>query len=284
MAYTLREAYKTFAKRRGTHVAAITTIASSLFVLSLFALGTINLVKIMRELYPKMDMTVFLKDDIGLKERREIEELLESSGVVEQYQYISKETALQEFKSEMAESPELFEALDINPLPASFQVQIHTPYQQSDDLLKLASELERMGGVDDVRYRGRLLERLQKIFSGAVLIDTILGISLCLAMIYVVSNTVGLLVYSRRNEVEIMKLVGATDSFIKKPFLIVGLIQGALGGTFAALLLYAFYLIVRARVSAVVFPGTMLIGGLIAFGALLGLLGSLVSVRKFLKT
>lgn len=283
MGYTLREAYKSFSKRKSTNTAAITTITASLFVLSLFILGTINLLRLIKDFQPKMDMTVFLRDDIGLKERREIEELIESSKAVKRYEYVSKEKALEEFRSELADTPELFEALDVNPLPASYRIELRSPYKNSNELIKLASDLERMKGVDEVKYSQKLVERLQKIFSGAILVDVILGVSLCLAMLYVIGNTIKLLVYARRDAVDIMKLVGATDSFIRRPFLIVGLLQGALGGGFAGLLLYGFYLVVKFKISGIVFPGLELIGGLIGFGSILGLLGSLVAVRRFLK-
>ncbi len=283
MGYSLREAYRSFSIRKSTNTAAITTITASLFVLSLFILGTINLLKIVRDFSPKMDMTVFLKDNIGLRERREIEELIESYKPVKHYEYVSKEKALEEFRSELADTPELFEALDVNPLPASFRMALGRPHKNPDELIKLASALERMKGVDEVKYSERLAGQLQKIFSGAILVDVILGISLCIAMLYVVGNTIKLLVYARQDAVEIMKLVGATDSFIRSPFLIVGLVQGALGGTFAAILIYGFYLIVRLKIPGIVFPKMQMIGGLICFGSILGFLGSSISVRKFLK-
>lgn len=283
MGYSLRETYKNFAMRKSTNIAAVSTITASLFVLSLFVLGTINLLKIIEDFRPKMDMTVFLKDSMGLRERREIEELIESCGALKHYEYVSKEKALEEFRSELADTPELFEALDVNPLPASFRIELAHPHRNPHELTKLASALERMKGVEEVKYSGRLVKELQRLFSGAILVDVILGISLCLATFYVVGNTIKLLVYARRDAVEIMKLVGATDSFIRRPFLIVGLIQGALGGSLAAILIYAFYLVVKVKVSGIVFPRIEMIGGLIGFGSVLGLLGSLISVRKFLK-
>ncbi|KPJ48247.1 hypothetical protein AMJ40_07830 [candidate division TA06 bacterium DG_26] len=283
MVYSLRETYKNFVMRKSTNVAAVSTITASLFVLSLFLLGTINLLKIIRDFHPKMDMTVFLKDNMNLKERREIEELIESRAAVKHYEYISKEQALDEFKSELADTPELFEALDVNPLPSSFRIELNQPHSNPDELIALASALERMDGVEEVKYSERLVTQLQRLFSGAILIDIILGISLCLATFYVVGNTIKLLVYARRDAIEIMKLVGATDAFIRRPFLIVGLIQGALGGGFAATLLYVFYLAVKMKISGIVFPGMEMVAGLIGFGSILGLLGSLISVRKFLK-
>jgi len=283
MGYSLREACKSFSVRKTTHTAAITTITASLFVLALFLLGTVNLVKVIRDFSPKMDMTAFLRDDIGLRDRREIEELIESSGAVTHYHYVSKETALEEFKRELADTPELFSALDVNPLPASFQIELAPPHRNPDQAIKLASSLERMKGVEEVRYNVRLVRQLRRILSGALLIDAILGISLCLAMVYVVGNTIKLLVYARRDAVEIMKLVGATDSFIRTPFLIVGLIQGALGGIFAALLIYGLYLLVKIEIPGLVFPRLEMACGLIGFGAILGLFGSLVSIRRFLK-
>ena len=283
MGYSLREACKSFSVRKTTHTAAITTITASLFVLALFLLGTVNLLKLTRDFTPKMDMTAFLRDNIGLRERREIEELIESSGVVNEYHYISKEAALEEFKNELADTPELFHALDVNPLPASFQIKLAQPHRNPDRAIKLASSLERMKGVEEVTYNVRLVRQLRRILSGALLIDAILGISLCLAMIYVVGNTIKLLVYARRDAVEIMKLVGATDSFIRTPFLIVGLIQGAVGGVLAAALIYGLYLLVKIEIPGIVFPRLEMALGLIAFGAMLGLLGSLVAVRRFLK-
>lgn len=283
MGYSLKEAFKSFTIRKSTNTAAVTTITASLFVLSLFILGTINLLMIIKDFRPKMDMTVFLNDKIGLRERRKIEELIESSEAIKHYEYVSKAQALEEFRSELADAPELFEALDVNPLPASFRIELSNPYKNSDELIRLASELERMKGVDEVKYSEKLVERLERIFSGAILIDIILGISICLATLYVVGNTIKLLVYTRRDSVEIMRLVGATDSFIRRPFLIVGLLQGALGGGLAAILIYGFYRIVKIKISGIIFPETEMICGLIGFGAILGLLGSLISVRKFLR-
>ncbi len=283
MGYSWREALKSLSRRRTTNTAAITTITASLFVLSLFVLGTVNLLKILDDLRPKMDMTIFLEDNIGMKSLRELEESIQSSQAIRRYEYVSREQALEEFKLELADTPELFEALDFNPLPASFRVELVDPYRGSEDLTKLASQLEHMDGVEEVRYSERLIERLQKIFRAALILDVILGVAFCLATLYVVGNTIKLLVYDRKDAVEIMKLVGATDSYIRRPFLLVGLIQGALGGIFAGILIFILHLVVKLKVSGIIFPKLEIIGGLVLFGAVLGFLGSLISVRKFLK-
>ena len=207
--------------------------------------------------------------------------------------YTSKEEALQSFKRELKGKESLLEGLGENPIPASLQLRIQDAYQTPEALRQFTSSLSRLEGVEDVQYGQEWVDRL----TAAVRMLRLLGLSVCLALgmasLLIVSNTIRLAVYSRAEEIEIMRLVGATKLHIRAPFLLEGLIQGGLGAAVALVLLFGAY---RATLWELqLTPGQIFgigvgsfldprwVGAMLAAGAGVGAFGSLMSVGRFLR-
>ena len=183
------------------------------------------------------------------------------------------------------------EGLRENPLPASFELTLKPQFGRSGNIEDLAARLERLPGVAQVQYGRKWVAKLRVFVDVIKLVGVSVGGFLLMATIFVISNTIKLTFYSRQDELEIMRLVGATDFFIKAPFLIEGLLHGlggallAVGGLTALMFFLLTHLDVPLRIAML--PGSQtpvsLVAGFLGLGLLLGFLGSTVSVRRFLR-
>lgn len=229
-------------------------------------------------------MEVFLSTEVDSLQISKIEEqILDLPGVIAA-KFVSKDDAARIFKKEFGE--DINAVLDFNPLPASYKLQLSSEYKNSDSAKIVHATLSQIDGIDDVVYRKTLLEILDrrvKIFIGA---SAAIGVTLLIAAIFLVSNTIRLTIYAKRKMITTMKLVGATRGFIRMPFLIEGMLHGLVGGALSAGLIWSIIYLARTFVSAelseffavkIYYYVTM-----IAFGVFLGLLGSGWSVKRFI--
>ncbi len=208
--------------------------------------------------------------------------------------YVSKEEALADFRKQIRGQESLLEGLKANPLPASFQLRIREKYQTADALAQLAASMKRMEGVEDVLYGQEWVERLTSVVEVMKILAIVIGAVLGVASLFIVANTIRLAVYARAQEIEIMRLVGATRTYIQIPLILEGTLQGGLGAALALGLLYALFratlwqLGTSARIilsgpELAQFLATQYGVAMIGIGVLLGGVGSLVAVRRFLK-
>jgi cell division transport system permease protein len=176
-----------------------------------------------------------------------------------------------------------------NPLPASYEVVFESKGTQGVEPEKIKGELEKLDGVEEVQYSNEWLNKLEGFLNVVRLIGFIIGGLLCLCVVFIVTNTIKLTIYSRKDEIEILKLVGATDWFVKTPFLIEGTIQGISGGVLAVLMLFSGYLILPTKgvsllgltpLDFVFLPAGYLVLILI-LGAVLGVIGSFIAIGRF---
>jgi cell division transport system permease protein len=241
----------------------------------------------------QFQVTVFLEDKITAEQLALVKKRIQSERAVKGMGYTSKEEALQSFKRELRGKESLLEGLGENPIPASLQLRIHEAYQTPEALRSLTVSLARLEGVDDVLYGQEWVDRL----TGAIRLLRLLGLSVGLALgmasLLIVSNTIRLAVYARVEEIEIMRLVGATKMHIRAPFLLEGLIQGALGAGLALLLLFGAYRATLWQLQLT--PGQIFgigvgsfldprwAGAMLVAGASVGAFGSLISVHRFLR-
>lgn len=274
-------------------LASIGTIAVSFIIVGIFLIITGNLGALVSEWRDQFQVTIFLEDGITPEQLALVKKRIQSERAVKTITYTSKAEALQQFKRELQGKESLLEGLGENPIPASLQLRIHEGYQTPESLKQLTGSLGRLEGVEDVMYGQEWVDRLSAVIRLLRLLGLSVGLALGLASLLIVSNTIRLTVYSRSEEIEIMRLVGATRLHIRAPFLLEGMIQGILGAGLALLLLFAAY---RATLWQLqVTPGQIFGMGVGSFlapqwatlmllaGAGVGAFGSLISVGRFLR-
>ena len=291
--YILEDALVNLRRSRWRALAAIGTIAVSFLIVGIFLIITRNLGALLSEWKEQFQITVFLEDGITAEQLALLKKRIQSESAVKAMTYTSKEEALQNFRRELKGKESLLEGLGENPLPASFQIRVHESSQTPEDLGKLSAFLSRLEGVEDVMYGQEWVDRLAAAVRILRLLGLSVGLALSLASVLIVSNTIRLAVYARADEIEIMRLVGATKMHIRAPFLLEGMIQGGLGAGLALLLLYGAYRATMWQLQQA--PGPMLgmevgsfldthwIAAMLLAGAVVGAFGSLISVGRFLR-
>jgi cell division transport system permease protein len=290
LTYFLNEAAESLLRSWRSASLAILTIAAGLFVLGFFLMVNNNLQRVVGRWSEAAEMSVYLKDDATREQVRALEALVEQSGLSDQRQYLSKDAALARFREDFPDLAGATERLERNPLPASLEVRLgpkaRTATNAVDDL---AARLVSEPGVADVRYDRRWLSRLASAVRFVRTVGLVIVALLALAAALTVANVVRLAAYARRDEIEIMQLVGAPFAFIRGPFVAEGILQGGAGALVAIALLWAIFLTGKAWYGHLALEGlglttlTFLPVGmlltLVAGGMLLGCVGGLIVAR-----
>jgi len=216
-------------------------------------------------------------------------ELLQYPGVTIN-EFISKSDAMENLKRRLGDKAGLLDGLEGNPLPASLEITL-SKGKIEDFPKQLKARLEMLEAVDEVQYSHEWVEKIQAVMGAVKLIGIIFGGLLFLAALFIIINTIKLAIYSRHDEVEILKLVGATNRFVKAPFLIEGSIQGFLGGVTAIVILLLGYLVAITRIDLrigfasfdIVFLSPQFILLLLLMSIIVGFLGSMISLSRFFR-
>ncbi len=287
--YFIRRALSNIAEQRFIHLISAGTITISFFLFGAFVLLVVNLNTWLLEWGQSLSMSVYLEEDIGEKRKTEIREALKGIPDAELRGFVSKEKAMEALREAFGAQAALLEGFEKNPLPASFELVFKDADFQTLAPETIKKELEGLPGVLEVQYSEQWIERFEGILYMIQAGGFIIGGLLCLAVLFITTNTIKLTIYARREELEIYKLVGATDRFVKTPFLIEGAIEGVLGGTVALAGLYGVYGLVSMKplyasgfpILKLVFlpPGIAL--GLIVLSLILGLIAGLIAVGRF---
>ena len=274
-------------------VASVATIAVSFVIVGIFLIITGNLGALVADWKEQFQVTVFLEDGITGDQLALLRKRVQSERAVRSMTYTSKAEALQQFKREMQGKESLLEGLGENPIPASLQIRVNEAYQTPEALKQLTAALSRLEGVEDVMYGQEWVDRLSSVIQVLRLLGLSVGLALGLASLLIVSNTIRLAVYARAEEIEVMRLVGATRLHIRLPFVLEGVIQGTLGAVLALLLLFGAYRATLWQIEMT--PGQIFGMGVGSFlapewvvlmvvvGAGVGAFGSLISVGRFLR-
>jgi cell division transport system permease protein len=194
------------------------------------------------------EMSVYLTDDISPADRQAVEEALRGNRSVAAIEYVSKSEALNRFKGTFGELAATLDGLGSNPLPASYEVRVRDQARAAVD--SLTDTLRAIPGVTDIRYDRRWLDRLLAAVGVVRGVGLLLGTVLTLAAALTVANVVRLALYARRDELEIMQLVGAPQTYIRGPFVMEGVLQGGIGALVALAVLAAGFFLLRGRVLA----------------------------------
>lgn len=273
------------------NLVTVITISLSILITSAFILFFINTSEIINSWQKGLRIMAYLKPGTNNADLALLQQSIESLEDVQGLRFIPKAEALHQLKTQMKHQASLLENLTENPLPDSLEIRMTAKIESWQRIASLAGQIETLKHVEEVEYGQRWIGRFIHVFNLFRLAGYTMGALFCVAAIFIVANTIRLVIYSRREEVEIMRLVGATDYFIKVPFYVVGLIQGALGAVIGMGLLYLLYYLMSANVEQESLPGLFSLKFIppaalcaILLGSMLvGWLGCYISLKQFLK-
>jgi cell division transport system permease protein len=295
--YFFGETFSSFRKNFLIFFTAITTVAITLFIVGFFVVIVFDVQGILSSIKNQVEIAVYLKDNISDELKTYVENEIKSWNEISQVNYISKDQALEKFKKEN-EGSEILKEIQGNPLPASFELELKSPEKVEQVALRfMDKDGNFIEGVDEVIYGQNYV---QKLFSITAIVGTIaflIIVVLLLAAIVLIFNTIRLSVHARRKEIEVMKLVGATNWFVRLPFLFEGFFEGFIGSIISVVLLYFLsnYLLIRvekAIVDTMHIKDLAILGnnniilyiyaGLVILGGLLGIFSSGFALKRYI--
>jgi cell division transport system permease protein len=282
--FILREAFRGLSKNKLMALVTFGVMFFSLFIFGLFLISTVNLFLLIHRAEEKIGIIAFLEDELTDEETEALSRDIGTLMGVKEVVFVSKQEALESFRKDLGEDSELLEALEDNPLPASFDIKLYESFKDPNNLKNIANKIEAMPGIEEIKYGEEWVRILDRVVKILVAIDLILGVIISLSSVFVVANTIKLTVFARRKQIEIMELVGATHRFIISPFIVEGIIEGLIAGGVAAGLLFGVYNIFATRLGDFMQVTRELFILVLVFGTLLGYLGSHLSVKRFLST
>ena len=282
-----REALLSFRRAPLLSTLSVTTIAFSLFTLGLFGLVAINLRQALRGLEERVEIVAFVLRGTPTESITLATQDIAAFPEVRDVTFVTEQQALARARAELVEFRDAYRDLQVNPLPASIEVRLKEGSRDAATVERVAERLKGFGFVDDVRYGRDWVRRLDQLRNVAGIVGVVIGLAFAAVAIVIIGVTIRLTILQRAREISIMRLVGATNWFIRGPFLLEGALKGLFGGILSLGLCYAGYLLFRDSAGGIfadlIFfrPPQMLV--LVVFGVLLGLAGSLVSVGRHLR-
>ena len=287
--YFIREVCISIKRNSWMSFASISTVAVSLFVLGMFLIIVLNMNRMASMLESQVQINVYLDDKLKGSEIDDLEDDLKKMQGIESVQYVSREDAIVRLKERLGDQKYLLDALDDkNPLPNSFEVTVKQPTMVET----AAKAIEKFGGVESVKYGQDVVEHLFDMTRLVRIFGFTLMLLLAGATLFIISNTIRLTVFARRKEIAIMKYVGATDWFIRWPFLLEGVVLGFFGGVLASIALRSIYGLITAKVYSTLaflplipqYPFVNFISLVMVLSGMgIGALGSTISLKRFLK-
>lgn len=287
--YYIKEAFKSLFRNGLMSLASISTVVLSMFMLGVFLCGVMNLNNLASNLESQVQVSIYLKEGLTTPQVMELGKELKALPNLKQLKFINKVQAMERFKERIGEDNQLIEALGTNnPLPSSYEVTLDNP----QDVAKVAKWAATMPQVESTHYGKEIIEDLFKLTQVIRIGGIVLMVFLAGATLFIISNTIRLTVFARRKEIAIMKLVGATNSFIRWPFLLEGVFIGAIGSGIAIACLWQFYNFVLQEVTQSLtflpiigmYPFFYHLAGVIAaVGIIVGAIGSTISVKQYMK-
>ena len=283
MSLVLRETGLAFRRAPLLSALSITTIAFSLFVFGLFGLVTVNIHRTIGTVAERVEVVAYVKRGTPLETIALASQDIEAFPEVESVHHITEAEALARARADLREFQDVFSDLETNPLPASLDIRLKPKFRDARNAAEVASRLQAYTFIDDVRFGRDWVEKLDRLRAIAGAVGIVVGAAFALVAGIIIGTTIRMAVLQRSREIAIMRLVGATDGFIRRPFLLEGALKGLLGGALAFALSYVAWAAIDAYLIRASFftPGQAALG--IAAGGLIGLLGSTVSVGRHLR-
>jgi cell division transport system permease protein len=281
--YALREALAAFRRAPVLTGLSAAMVGMALFVVGLFGLATYNLQLALDAIEERVEVVVYLRDDARESEidlaQNELAELPQVAAV----RFVTKRQALDRAREDLPEFGELFSGLEVNPLPRSLEVELR-PGDRTPDIVEAVSEAAQVYPfVEDVRYGREWVDKLFTLQRVGAATTGVLGTAFALVAALIIATALRIAIFARREEIYVMRLVGAKNGFIRSPFLLEGVISGLLGGLLAWLLTYVTYRSVYAYLFALAWiPGSWIALGMVS-GMVFGAVASGLAIRRHLR-
>lgn len=286
--YFFRETLRSALRNWTQTIVAVSTVAICLLVLGSFSIVIKNMNNVIRHFENKVEIICYLKDSASQNDIDRLQHTILGWTEVRKVDYISKEEAWEKFKELMKDQPEIIKNITRNPLPASLEIKLKNPRATEG----IATKLDGDPAVEEIRYGQEFIKKLFTFTRFLYLIGAILIGILAIAVLMLISNTIRLSIFARRKEIAIMKLVGATNWFIRWPFLMEGMLQGLVGGLLAvAMILLADKLFLQSLLKQMPFlplnPSAVSMAKIflmmLGSGMAVGASGSVLALRRYLK-
>jgi len=285
--YFFSQAFNSISRNRLLSLATVTTVTVCILILGIAMLLFLNTSSLMSNLESDVEINAFLNKDLTQSQIADVKTQIEALPGIDSVLFVSKDQALQNLqKSFGGESYNLGTTMGRNPLPNSYQIKAKDPH----NVPALAAQIDQLYGVDKVNYGEGLVERLFKMTQWIRTISIVIILLLAMGAVFLIATTIRLAIYARRKEIYLMKLIGATDWFVRWPFFLEGVLLGSAGALIALIFLGAGYSSILHNVKAVLFISLLnnsgilftVYGGLLLTGAVLGTVGTLISLNRYL--
>ena len=283
MRLAFREAFLAFRRWPALSMLSVTTIAFALFVASLYGLVVLNLHRTLQRIEERVEVVLYVTRGTPIEVITLALGDIEAFPEVAQVTFVTADEALQRAQRELVEFQGIFSEFETNPLPASIEVRLLPGFRQTEAVAAVAERLTGFIFAEDVQYGYDWLAKLDRLRDIGAVVGLMIGGAFAIASIIIIGTTIRMAVMQRSREISIMRLVGATDGFIRRPFLLEGCIKGALGGIVALGLCYAAYAAVHRLLFQAEFFDLTQMAFVVAFGTALGLVASATSVGRHLR-
>ncbi len=286
--YSLQTAYNNLWREKWINALTILTISVVLLILGTFALISLNIDSAIKQWSKGFGIIVYVDEDLSRERENLLKEYFQKDPDVVDVKYVSKESALRDLRQIMGTMTSILDGFEENPLPTSFELKIKAEALDPLRIRQKASEIKELTGVEDVQYGEKWLSSLNALLNGMKIMVVLFGSIIFVAIIFATYSTIKILFYRRKDEIETLKLLGATRGFIRLPFLIEGLFFGLSGGVIGFFGLFAIYhftapkiieFIPSINVVIVFFPLKIYLATPLA-GAVMSLIGSLFAIGK----
>lgn len=286
LSYSIKTGLKSLIQEKWINFLCILTVAGSLLIIILTGLALFNIDNLANKLHERYGMVLFLDEKISDNEIKTILSKIESKEEVSSIRYISKDEALKELKELLKERSYIFDGLEVNPLTPAVELSIKKEFINSKSIRALADDLKKINGIEEIYSAEKIAESIHYFYMSLTNLSLIIFFTLITGIIFVIYSTVKILFYRRNEEVEIIKLIGATRSFIKMPFLVEGAIIGLSGGLISIASAFLFYFVITYRlgyffpfIDTLLFPTEFII--IFPFiGAFFGFIGAFFAVGR----
>jgi len=278
MAYLWRETFSNIKHSGVVGVLSVIVVVLTIIILSVLLIINNYIQSELNNLKQSPLVVVFLKDGSDELTRQNIQQAIENLPQIKSYKYISKEEALTKTRELFSDRKEALEGLEsINPLPSSFEIQIKPEFLS--EIRNIAESIRSFPGVDDIQYAEKASKLVLRIETGLIIVGSILGI----ASIIIICFSIMLTTYIRREEIRIMRLVGATGLFIRIPLLLQGIIQGLIGSVLGLGILYGAFRLLESTFGKILFLSEIQMASLVCVGLFMGFIAGAIPLRRLIK-
>jgi len=282
--HSIREALVAYRRAPGLGLLSATSIGLSLFVLGTFGIVTYNVDVTLQAIERRVEVVAYLRDDITAAQLEVLQSDVRSYPEVEDVVHVSKFEAMRNAMRQLNEFRDVFTDLEMNPLPASIEVRLKRDFRNPGSVEHVAQLIDLYPFVEDVRYGREWVNKIYQLRRLGGAIAAILGVAFAVVAILIIGTTVRMAVLARHEEIAVMRLVGATDGFIRRPFLLEGFVTGLAGGLLALFLTYAAYQVVDGSLINLEWLPTLWAAAGTLAGGLIGLFASAYALRRHLMT